>query len=251
MKYELCQGPCELWLNQLGERKPEVIFADVPDNLGLNYGGYEDNLPYEEYISKLEAWTKLIVNLAPTTWISFNSRYTIPMGVICSKLPSDITVKVNVQCYTFYQHNKHDLGDAHRPLYRFQRPDGKLYPDAIKIPSWRQLNGDKRAKEGGKVPGNVFDFTRVTGNSKQRRKWCPTQLNEGLVERCIALTSKPGDLVVDPFAGTGTTLRVCKKIGRKCLLIELDPNSCAKIAEEHELERREKGNYSRWVDSKG
>jgi len=81
--------------------------------------------------------------------------------------------------------------------------------------------------------GDVFDYPRVTGNSKQRRAWHPTQLNEGLVERCLNLTTVEGDYVLDPFGGTGTTLRVCKRIGRNCTLVEIDPAYCAKIAEEH------------------
>jgi DNA modification methylase len=106
------------------------------------------------------------------------------------------------------------------------------------VPSWRQENGDKRADPRGRVPGDVFDFTRVTGNSKQRRAWHPTQLNEGLVDRCIKLTTPPGDPVLDPFAGTGTTLRVCKALGNPCTLIELDPGYCKRIAAENGLETK-------------
>jgi DNA modification methylase len=108
-----------------------------------------------------------------------------------------------------------------------------LYPESIKVPSWRELNGDKRAKPGGRVPGDVFDFPRVTGNSKQRRAWHPTQLNEGLVERCLRLTTEPGGSVLDPFGGTGTTFRVCKEIGRECTLVELSGGYCQHLLAEH------------------
>ncbi len=53
------------------------------------------------------------------------------------------------------------------------------------------------------------------------------------MERCVLLSTREGETVLDPFAGTGTTLRACKRIGRPCTLIELDPSYCAKIAEEH------------------
>jgi DNA modification methylase len=105
------------------------------------------------------------------------------------------------------------------------------------VPSWRQENGDKRADPRGRVPGDVFDFTRVVGNSKQRRPWHPTQLNEGLVERCIKLSTHEGDTVLDPFGGTGTTLRVCKPLGIACTLIELHLGYCVKIAAEHGMTR--------------
>jgi DNA modification methylase len=84
------------------------------------------------------------------------------------------------------------------------------------------------------VPLDVWEFPRVTGNSKQRRPYHPTQLNEGLVERAIKLSTEEGDVVCDPFGGTGTTLRVCKRINRVCHLIELDTGYCDKIAEEHD-----------------
>ena len=123
-----------------------------------------------------------------------------------------LEAKPCVQTFTFGQHNHHDLGNNHRPLLRLRWRNAPLYPDAIRVPSWRQENGDKRADPRGRVPGDVFDFTRVTGNSKQRRTWHPTQLNEGLVERCLKLTTPTGGTVLDPFGGTGTTLRVCKRI---------------------------------------
>jgi DNA modification methylase len=162
------------------------------------------------------------------------------MGRIACKLSNDlagcVTVKPCVQTFTFGQHRHEDLGNNHRPLWRFQWPDAPLFPDSIRVPSWRQENGDKRADPRGRVPGDVFDFPRVTGNSKQRRRWHPTQLNECLVERCLRLTTPPNGTVLDPFGGTGTTLRVCKNLQLQCTLIEIDALYCAKIAEEHGLE---------------
>ena len=259
-----------------------MIFADPPDNIDLDYNQYKDKLTDEEYVALLETWTKMFVDKADTTWISFNSRWTLDMAVIAkSILASDPTIEFKpcVQTFSFYQHNQNDLGNAHRPLWRFRKSNAGLYPAQAKIPSWRQLNGDKRAKDGGKVPGDSFDFTmlvekdrrdwheravevggcivdplipddhfdftRVVGNSKQRRGWHPTQLNEGLVERCIRLSTKPGDWIVDPFAGTGTTLRACKTVGeRNCTLIELDTTYCKEIVTEHKLSERELG--KRW-----
>ncbi len=86
--------------------------------------------------------------------------------------------------------------------------------------------------------GSVFRFTRVTGNSKQRRKWHKTQLNEGLVERCIKSCTQEGDVVIDPFAGTGTTLRVCKRLNRACVTMDISSFYCQQIADEHHLEIR-------------
>jgi site-specific DNA-methyltransferase (adenine-specific) len=53
---------------------------------------------------------------------------------------------------------------------------------------------------------------------------CPYPL--GLPSRCIAATSDPGDLVVDPFMGSGTTLRAAKDLGRKSIGIEIEERYC-------------------------
>jgi DNA modification methylase len=83
--------------------------------------------------------------------------------------------------------------------------------------------------------GDVFDFPRVTGNSKQRCDWHPTQLHEELVERCIRLSTSPTDRTLDPFGGTGTTMRVCKKLNQPCTLIELSADYCDRIAKANGL----------------
>lgn len=278
LTHNLIQGDCLKVLPTLGDF--DCIFADPPDNIGLGYNEYEDRMASEEYakfLSNLVYWT---THRALTVWISFNSRWTFKMGRIFDTFLQshrDWEGKDCVQVFTFGQHNKHDLGNNHRPLWRLKRKDAPLYPEAIKVPSWRQRNGDKRAAAGGRVPGDVFDmqypvhsagwhdrlmdwcwsqnitdtatedleeivgpncgdvfdFPRVTGNSKQRADWHPTQLHEDLVARCIKLSTKEGGKVLDPFGGTGTTLRVCKTINRSCTLIELDPFYCEKIREEH------------------
>jgi site-specific DNA-methyltransferase (adenine-specific) len=248
-QYELYHGDCLELLPELG--RATCLFADPPDGINLGYNEYNDKMPEEEYIDLLSKWTRCFIHAAQTTWSSFNAKWTIAMGTIASAIQLEhptLEIKPCVQVFTFGQHNSHDFGNNHRPLWRFKWPCASIYPEQIKVPSWRQLHGDKRAKEGGKVPGDmflfpeepvvpddVFDFPRVTGNSKQRRKWHPTQLAEGLVERCIQSCTKEGDLVIDPFAGTGTTLRVCKRINRACVTMDIDREYCEKIAEEHDI----------------
>ncbi|MFH0824377.1 MAG: site-specific DNA-methyltransferase, partial [Pseudomonadota bacterium] len=52
----------------------------------------------------------------------------------------------------------------------------------------------------------------------------PTQKPEGLIERMVLASSEEGDLVVDPFAGSGTTLRVCQQLSRRAIGIEINPD---------------------------
>jgi len=261
VKHRLFNGDCLKVLPTLEDF--DCIFADPPDNIGLGYDAYDDKLADAEYVKFLEEVLTWSVLRAKVVWWSFNAKWTFQVGRIFENLiyqyadsPRKLLGKPCVQVFTFGQNNKHDLGNNHRPLWRLMWDDAPLYPDAIKVPSWRERNGDKRAKPGGRVPGDVFgndsandgatisldagpypgdvfDFPRVTGNSKQRRAYHPTQLHEELVERCIRLTTKEGDTVLDPFGGTGTTLRVCDRINRDCTLIELDPMYCQHIRNDH------------------
>ena len=233
MTHRIINADCLDVLRHLPQAR--CIFADPPDNIGLKYSGYKDRLSPATYHSLLFRWLLAFVGQAVAVWLSYNARWWREVAratdVLCSL--SGVEALPCVQTFTFGQHNQHDLGNNFRPLLRLQHPIAALYPDAIRVPSWRQRSGDKRADPRGRVPGDVFDFPRIVGNSKQRRAWHPTQLHEGLVERCILLTTQPGDLVIDPFAGTGTTLRVCKRIDRRCILIEKSREYCERIAEEH------------------
>ena len=239
MNHKLIHGDC---LEVLGKtiRQYECIFADGPDNIGLDYGkgAAADRRATDEYVSWLDECLNLFIRRADIVWLSYNPKWQFHMGSIVLKLIHEyrrLQAKPCVQIFTFGQHNSHDLGNNHRSLLRLKWKATPLYPDQIRVESWRQAHNDKRADSRGRVPGDVFDFPRVTGNSKQRRRWCPTQLNEGLVERCIKLSTKEGDTVLDPFAGTGTTLRVCKRINRHCTLIESNREYCEEIAKEHRL----------------
>ena len=84
---------------------------------------------------------------------------------------------------------------------------------------------------GGKQLGSVWNFPVCSGSERlkdsQGRKLHTTQKPQALIERVIAISSKPGDLVLDPFGGTMTTGAAAKKLGRQYIMIERDKNYCA------------------------
>ncbi|MHC4704020.1 MAG: DNA methyltransferase [Planctomycetota bacterium] len=224
-------------LSKLGRFK--MIFADPPDNIGLGYNDYTDKVSQKQYTRLLQDILNLGMARCDILWLSFNARHLPIMGTLVDDVlyfTDEWEFKAGVQIFTFGQHNKHDLGNNHRPLWRLMKKDAVIYPDAIRVPSWRQLNGDKRANPKGRVPGDVFDFPRVVGNSKQRRKWHPTQLHEGLYERCVKLSCCADDKACDIFAGTGTLARVCEPLGISSTLVEMDLDYCKEIVKEHDLQ---------------
>ncbi len=234
MNYKIIQGDCLTVLPDLP--KVDCIFADPPDNIGLDYNEYVDRIT--NYPVWLASCLYAFTQQAKITWISYNSKHVFTVGRIVDQLLDEykcIQAKSCVQTFTFGNYDPRDLSNNHRMLLRLKHVAAPLYPDSIRVESDRQKAGDKRADPRGRVPGDVFDFPRVTGNSHQRRKWHKTQLHEGLIERCIKMSTKEGGTVIDPFGGSGTTLRVCKRINRDCTIIELDSYYCSKIREENEI----------------
>lgn len=84
----------------------------------------------------------------------------------------------------------------------------------------KRLNPENVKK--GKNPTNVWEIERLSANSEERLGH-PTQKPEELIKRIILATTKKGDLVLDPFLGSGTTAAVCKKLERDCIGMEINP----------------------------
>jgi len=75
---------------------------------------------------------------------------------------------------------------------------------------------------------DTWYFPRVAGTFKERSGWHGCQMPERLLARIILSCSNAGDVVIDPFAGSGTTLAVAKKLGRNWLGYDMSPDYAAK-----------------------
>jgi site-specific DNA-methyltransferase (adenine-specific) len=83
--------------------------------------------------------------------------------------------------------------------------------------------------DGGFAPEcDTWYVPRVCGTFKERAGWHGCQMPEQLLGRIIRACSHPGEIVLDPFAGSGTTLVVAKKLGRRWIGFELSPNYAAR-----------------------
>lgn len=88
--------------------------------------------------------------------------------------------------------------------------------------------GKTKFNKKGKNPGDVWgDIKQLTYKSKElvsRNALNTIQKPEKLIERLVLASSKPGDLVLDPFSGVGTCPVVCKRNGRNYMAFELQPD---------------------------
>ena len=75
----------------------------------------------------------------------------------------------------------------------------------------------------GANPGDVWAFSHVHYCNPNRQNH-PTQKAEGIIERMVLASSDTDSLILDPFSGSGTTLRVCQQLNRSVIGFELNPN---------------------------
>jgi len=236
----IINGDCLKTLPMLS--KARMIFADPPDNLGVKYDGFEDKWETTAaYIDWLYLVSRTALRSSFIFWLSYYWKWDFPLkGELAhGGVATGWCVKPYVWWYTFGQHQQKDNGSCFRPMLRFSKPGTVWNTDDVREPSARLREyGDSRADLRGRVPGDVWDGvwqeSRVCGSFKEKRKWHRNQHPEALIKRMVLMSTKPGDLIIDMFAGSGTVNRVCKELGRDCIGIEISKTYCDRIREELE-----------------
>lgn len=178
---------------------------DPPDNIKLGYDEHLDSRP--DYLPWLVRLILRATNLANIVWVSYNAIHDMALKAALNGTTElwGKDVRTMIWMYTFSQYNNHDFAHSYRPILMIRNP-GYGYPDAIREESERMRIGDKRAA-GPRVPGDVWEFPRVTGNSIERQSWHPTQHPVIIYDRIMKFSCRPDDTFVDYFAGTGTCFR--------------------------------------------
>jgi site-specific DNA-methyltransferase (adenine-specific) len=89
------------------------------------------------------------------------------------------------------------------------------------------VNAEKAAR--GKLPTDVWWHTIVSPTGKEKTGY-PTQKPEGVLRRIVHASSSEGDWLLDFFAGSGTTGAVARSLGRRCMLVDNNPEAIDVIA---------------------
>lgn len=216
--------------------RADLIFADPPFNTGYKYDIYEDRRVYEDYYVWTRKWMQACRDALKddgTMWIAIGDDYAAEVRLLGRELKLTLRNWV-IWHYTFGQSTKMKFARSHTHLLYFvKNPKKFTFNDLdVRMPSARQTTyADRRANPLGKLPDDVWSFSRVCGTFHERVKWHPCQMPEKLLERIIKVSSNPGDLVVDPFSGSGTTCVVSAKLGRRYIGIDLSACYVAKSQE--------------------
>lgn len=213
-------------MNGIQEESVDLIFADPPFNIGLKYDVYKDNKSYDEYYKWSEEWISSCYRILKKTgsiYIAIGDEFAAELNIILKRKGFNFRNWI-VWYYTFGQNQRKKFNRSHTHILYFTKSVDKFYFDdnQIRIPSARQLlYNDKRANPVGKIPDDVWEFSRVCGTFKERIGEHPCQMPEKLLERIIKTSSKENDIVLDPFGGTGTTAAVAKKLKRNFITMDI------------------------------
>jgi site-specific DNA-methyltransferase (adenine-specific) len=214
-----------------------LVFADPPFNIGYDYDVYDDRRGRDEYQAWSRKWIQAVyrvVSADGSFWLAIGDEYAAELKLIAQDIGFTCRSWV-IWYYTFGVHCKAKFTRSHAHLFHFVKNARKFTfnASAVMVPSARQLvYADSRANPDGRIPDDTWIlrpqdvpngftgqedcwyFARVCGTFRQRSGWHGCQMPERLLERIIRVSSNSGDVVLDPFAGSGTSLAVAKKLSR-------------------------------------
>jgi len=215
-------GDCIEHLDELPTGTVNLVIADPPYNIGIDYGdgAKADRLTDAAYIDWTHRWIKAAARvLAPdgAMWVICGQEYAGDHQVAIRDAGLHWRNTVT-WVETFGVNCRKKFNRTSRPMYYATKHRSRFTfnTEPLTVPSARQTKyGDKRAAPGGKVMDDVWTISRVCGTFTERVPGVPTQLPLALVQRVVLGITRPDDLVIDPFTGSGTTGVVCIEHGRR------------------------------------
>jgi site-specific DNA-methyltransferase (adenine-specific) len=246
-------GDCLERFRDVEDASIDLVFADPPFNIGYDYDVYNDSREADQYIGWTRQWgreVKRVLRPTGTFWLAIGDEFAAELKCIFHRELGLSLRNWVVWYYTFGVHCTRKFSRSHAHLFYFTK-DSKQFTfndEAVRVPSARQLvYADRRAHPQGRLPddtwilrpqelpegfrgdSDTWYFPRVCGTFRERAGWHGCQMPEQLLGRIIRACSKEGDVVLDPFGGSGTTLVVAKKLRRRYLGFELSPEYAARI----------------------
>ncbi len=229
---EVIQGDCLEIMRKIPDNSVDITFADPPFNLKKKYGTYKDKNTVEGYLSWCKRWLKEMVRITKPTGSIF--VHNIPKWLI--HFGSYLNEVATFRHWIAWDAMGPPLGKTLLPnhygilYYVKSEKEYKFYDIRMLHKRCRKCQvilkdyGGKKDQmhHMGPLVSDVWtDIHRI--RHKKRRDEHPCQLPIQLLERLLLMSTDEGDIVLDPFIGTGTTAIAAKKLGRKFIGIDIDP----------------------------
>ena len=223
---EIILGDCLKVLAKLPPGYSQLVIADPPYNIGYEYDKYDDSRQHQDYCDWSREWMeacKRVLAANGSMYVAIGDDYAAELRIIGRDLGLTLRNWI-VWHYTFGQSTRAKFARSHIHIFYFVAdPNSFTFNgQAVRVLSDRQKQyADRRANPAGKIPDDTWVvFPRVCGTFGERAKG-PNQLPEALVARIVRASSNPGDLVLDPFCGSGTSAAVAAPLSRRYLSIDI------------------------------
>lgn len=234
-------GDFYYWVEKVPDNSIDLLIVDPPYNLDKNFHGKTfkalNNSSYEEYTEK---WLEVLLPKLKKTasvYVCCDWKSALAIGPIMQeklKLRNRITWQREKGrgAKTNWKNSMEDVFFATvSNEYTFNLDAVKVrkrvlapYKENGKPKDWEQT---EQGNFRNTCPSNFWDDIAIPYWSMPENTAHPTQKPEKLIAKLILASSNIGDVVLDPFAGSGTTGVVAKKLGRNFINIEQNPLYCA------------------------
>lgn len=243
---------CIKFMNKLASPSFNLTVTSPPYNIGKEY---ETHTSLDEYIQWSKDWINGVYEttlLNGTFWL--NVGYTpkhemgkaVPLTYLLWNLSDFYLIQEVVWNYgagvagrLFYSPRNEKflwyVKDSEH--YTFNLDD--VRDPNVKYPNQKK-NGKIKVNSLGKNPTDVWQFPKVTSGrnrSSKERTPHPAQFPETVIDRVIKASSNDGEIVFDPFMGSGTTAIVALRNKRKCVGVEINEEYCKLAVKRYEVEK--------------
>ena len=222
-------------LKKMKDKSVQLIFADAPYNIGKDFGNNSDK--WESVYAYID-WCKSWIDECMRVLSDNGTMYFMTATQHMPYLDVFVSEKYNVLCRIIWAYDssgvqsKKIYGSLYEPILMINKSKKATYTFNYNDILVEAKTGAKRnlidyrknppqPYSTEKVPGNVWDFSRVRFKMDEYENH-PTQKPEALLERIVKASSNPGDVILDPFSGSFTTSAVAVRLGRVGIGIDMN-----------------------------
>lgn len=211
----------------------DLVFADPPYNIGKEFERGKWREGKDAYITWCKRWIDECARVLKPSGTMYLMAATQYMPHIDTHVDAKHIVKSRIVWYydsSGVQARRH-FGSMYEPILMVVKDEQAYTFNAGAVMVEARSGATRKLVDYRKTPPGPYNDKKVLGNVWQvprvRYKMAeyenhPTQKPERLLEIPVLASSNPGDIVLDPFSGSFTTCAVAKRLGRRCIGIEID-----------------------------